>query len=120
MITGNVPETLRPALGAMSNELLNDLLDQVADPGRIMFAPDYWQCYTDDRHVSVGAQATSHRVDVIKKTNLADGGGPMRQCTRCGSCTESAPGKDIASAWLMHISRYCICGGAWIGVEADV
>lgn len=120
IISGDVPEVFRPALDSMRNELLDKFLVGTQDPGRIMFAPDYWQDQANGQLGGDRQDIEHERIDVISKTHLTTTNGTYRKCTRCGSCTESmTPGKTRARQWFVFFARTCICGGAWVSVEVD-
>lgn len=132
IIQGAVPETLRKAIETMCGTILDKVLDSVTDPGRLVSAPDYWLWHSDDRRGMSDAkpnngirdhrkiESIAHWIDVITKTTLSATKGPLRRCTRCGSCTAVVPSMATMShPWLLQMSRTCVCGGAWIVVEGD-
>lgn len=103
VITGTLPECWSEVLEGIFEHALPKLMEAVNDGVRVFSAPSYWQGPNDRR-----------AFDVVRKTPLTDDGGPLRQCVRCKSLTDIAPGQRPDCHALGSLTKSCICGGAWI------
>lgn len=112
IINGELPDTWTPVFESIFDHALPTLLKAVNGGTRIFSAPDYWQTSPNERLVN-GTSGPKRVVDVIRKTPLTDDGGPLRQCVRCKSMTDIAPGQRPDCHALGNLTKACICGGAW-------
>ena len=49
VIRGTIPDCYQKALETLCGPILNKLLDTIQEPGRVMFAPEYWEWHCDDQ-----------------------------------------------------------------------
>ena len=121
LISGQMPEVLVPVV----QRLLTITLDRLSQPsesnGRginmalVKTTDTRWLGLTDDS-MTVRWQQT-HRIDVLRKTELDEGLKRFRKCTRCGSCMEDSIPHKYMHSWLKNMGKNCICRNPWMLVE---
>ena len=117
LVTGVVPEVLDPLARRLIDTSIDRLVEKAGVDTMELFKVDVRPLgLTDDE--STKEWWKGRRRCAFRKIDIPPSVKKYRRCARCLRVTEEFTDPRTTPAWIGKLQRQCVCGSAWIAMEA--